>query len=125
MKAVSINLNFTNNTGETQTISFFNGGNQTDLNVGIEQRTNYGTFGGLFPTAFTSFEVTIGSKLFSGSLSVSGTTDIQKWDNFVSQLNFQVPVATFDYNVIDPNNQDTWELTCTSNFSFGDLTLNY
>jgi len=125
MKAVSIDLNFTNNTSETQTISFFNGGAQLDTNVGIEQQTNYGNFGGLFPTAFTSFEVTIGSVLFGGSLSVSVGTDVEQWNDFVSQLNLQVPVATFGYIIIDPNNQDTWELTCTSNFSFGDLTLNF
>ena len=125
MKAVSINLNFTNNTAETQTISFFNGGAQLDTNVVIEQQTNYGNFGGILPTALTSFEVTIGSVLFGGSLSVSGATEIAYWNDFVSQLNLQVPVATFGYIIIDPLNQDTWELTCTSNFSFGDLTLNF
>jgi hypothetical protein len=118
-------LNFTNNTSETQTISFFNGGAQLDTNVGIEQKTTYGTFGGLFPNQFLSFEVTIGSVLFGGSLSISVGSFVEEWNSLVSQLNFQVPVGTFEYIINDPLNQDTWLLTCTSNFSFGDLTFNF
>jgi len=125
MKAVSIELNFTNNTAETQTISFFNGGAQLDTNVGIEQQTTYGTFGGLYPSQLLSFEVTIGSVLFGGSLSISVGSFVEEWDSLVSQLNFQVPVATFGYIIDDPLNQDTWLLNCTSNFGFGNLTFNF
>jgi len=125
MKSVSIDLNFTNNTAETQTISFFNGGAQVDTNIGIEQQTTYGTFGGLRPYQLLSFEVTIGSILFSGSLSISVGSFVEEWDSLVSQLNFQVPVATFGYIIDDPLNQDTWLLNCTSNFGFGNLTLNF
>jgi hypothetical protein len=125
MKAVSINLAFTNNTNESQIISFFNGGAQLDLNVGVESQTIYSTFGGLAPYQFTFFEVTIGDVLFSSSLSIANTDSISEWDSLVQQLNLSVPVATFQYIVNDPNNQDTWELTCTSNFSFGNLTFTF
>ena len=125
MKSVSIDLNFTNNTNETQTISFFNGGGTLDLNVGIESQTNYSTFGGIFPYQITFFEVTIGDVLFSGSLSIANTDSISQWDSLIAQLNLSVPVATFQYIINDPNNQDTWELTCTSNFSFGNLIFTY
>jgi hypothetical protein len=125
MKPVGINLNFTNNTNEDVLISFFNGGAQLDTNVGIEQQTTYGTFGGLYPSQLLSFEVTIGSVLFGGSLSIAVGSFVEEWDSLVSQLNFQVPVATFDYIIDDPLNQDTWLLTCISNFPFGDLTFNF
>ena len=125
MKAVSINLAFTNNTNESQIISFFNGGAQLDLNVGVESQTIYSTFGGLAPYQFTFFEVTIGDVLFSSSLSIANTDSISEWDSLVQQLNLSVPVATFQYIVNDPNNQDTWELICTSNFSFGNLTFTF
>lgn len=125
MKSVSIDLVFTNNTNETQIISFFNGGAQLDLNVGVESQTNYGNFGGLNPFDLTFFEVTIGNVLFSGNLSIANTDSISQWDSLVLQMNLAVPVATFGYIIIDPNNADTWELTCTSNFDFGDLTFTY
>ena len=126
MKSVSIDLVFTNNTNEPQIISFFNGGAQLDLNVGVESQTNYGVIlGGLAPFDLTSFEITIGNVLFSGTLSIANTDSISQWDSLVSQMNLAVPVATFEYIIIDPFNADTWELTCTSNFDFGDLTFTY
>lgn len=131
MKSVNIDLNFTNNTNETQTISFFNGGGQDDIGINLLSNYSYGSVlsrQNIDPDLAKGFAIDLNG-ITNGYYLLITIPDLDPqtyWENMVTAMNQHNLPVIFSTIIGDPFNYNTWVIIVsakTQGLTIGDLTF--